>query len=60
MNVRESFEHWFSDEGASPRAIQRHGDGYLLMQAQSAWEAWQAAYKAFTVDMQKTDWCDHD
>jgi len=44
-NDREAFEVWFSDNGASPKAIERSGDGYRLMQAQSAWVAWQAAYR---------------
>jgi uncharacterized membrane protein len=41
---RASFEFWFSDEGASLRAIERSGAGYRLMQAQSAWRAWSVAW----------------
>lgn len=39
---REAFEHWFSDGGEWPKAVERSGDGYKLMQAHSAWRAWQA------------------
>lgn len=49
MSQRQSFEHWFSDEGKHPRAVERSGDGYVLLSAQSAWEAWKAAYKALDV-----------
>lgn len=41
---RDAFEHWFSDEGKSPRAVERNGDCYKLMQAHAAWQAWQAAW----------------
>lgn len=49
MGQREAFEHWFSDEGNSPRAVERNGEGYKLMAAQSAWNAWKAAYKHLDV-----------
>lgn len=49
MSQRESFEHWYSDEGKSPRAIERSGEGYVLAQAQSAWTAWKACYKALDI-----------
>lgn len=42
---REKFEYWFSDNGANKKAIERRGEGYLLMQAQSAWGVWLAAKK---------------
>lgn len=42
---RERFEHWFSDNGANKKAIERRGEGYMLMQAQSAWGVWLAAKK---------------
>jgi hypothetical protein len=38
---REAFEAWFS-EGKWPKAVERSGDGYLLAQAQTAWNVWQA------------------
>ena len=44
MGQREAFEYWFSDGGKSPRAVERNGEGYKLMAAASAWEAWKAAY----------------
>ena len=40
---RRRFEHWFSDQGKWPQAVERSGDGYRLMQANDAWRAWQAA-----------------
>lgn len=44
MGQREAFEYWFSDGGKSPRSVERNGEGYKLMTAASAWEAWKAAY----------------
>ncbi len=46
-DVRGSFERWMSDDGLFPPAIERSGEGYRLAQAQSSWEAWQGAAKAF-------------
>ena len=43
MSQRERFEHWFSDQGKWPQAVERSGEGYKLMQAQSAWETWKVA-----------------
>lgn len=42
-DARAAFEHWFSDEGQWPQALQRNGEGYMLAQAQSSWQAWEAA-----------------
>lgn len=44
--MRAEFEAWMSDGGEFPKAVQRSADGqgYLLMIAQSAWVAWQAAW----------------
>ncbi len=42
-DARAAFEDWFSDEGKWPQAVQRNGDGYMLAQAQSSWQAWEAA-----------------
>lgn len=45
MNIereRAAFEWWASDEGESPRAVERVGECYKLAQIQSHWEAWQA------------------
>lgn len=44
--VRVAFDDWFSEGGKWPAAVERSGDGYKLMQAHSAWVAWQAARKA--------------
>lgn len=43
MGTREDFEKWYSDDGKSTRAIERHGEGYKLAQANSAWETWKVA-----------------
>lgn len=43
---RREFEKWFTNGGEWAQAAQRSGEGYRLMQAQSAWEAWQAAWAA--------------
>jgi dienelactone hydrolase len=43
-DMRKAFEHWYSSEGESPRAIERKNDGYRLMQADQSWTAWQAAW----------------
>lgn len=40
---RRRFEHWFSDQGKWPQAVERSGDGYRLLQANDAWRTWQAA-----------------
>lgn len=45
MNIereRAAFEWWASDEGESPRAVERVGECYKLAQIQSYWIAWQA------------------
>jgi hypothetical protein len=42
-DARADFEHWFSDEGKWPQAVQRSGDGYSLAQAQSSWTTWLMA-----------------
>lgn len=50
--MREDFEEWASDNGASPRAIHRGvNGGYLLMSTFAAWEAWQASRKALVVTL---------
>jgi hypothetical protein len=51
--VREAFEHWFSDGGEHPLACQRAADGgYLLAQAESSWTAWQAATASHAADVE--------
>lgn len=37
---RERFEHWASDDGEYPKAIERVGSGYKLGQTQAFWFAW--------------------
>lgn len=45
--MREAFEKWFSDDGAYPNAVKRSNGGeYLLSQAATAWNVWQAAYSS--------------
>lgn len=39
---REAFEKWVSDWGRWPKAAERHGDGYRLMQTHTKWIAWAA------------------
>ena len=47
--VKEAFEKWASDEGMWMAAIERNSNGYYkLMQTQSHWVVWQAAFIAFT------------
>lgn len=43
IDQREAFERQFSDNYLYPKAIERSGDGYRLMQAQQAWKWWQSA-----------------
>jgi multidrug resistance efflux pump len=51
--VREAFEHWFSDGGEHPLACQRAADGgYLLAQAESSWTAWQAASASHAAEVE--------
>jgi hypothetical protein len=48
-NERAAFEHWFSDEGKNPRAVERSDRGYdhyRLAQAETSWTAWRAAWAA--------------
>jgi hypothetical protein len=43
-DLRQRFEHWYSDEGKWPQAVAKDGGGdYLLLQAALSWKAWQAA-----------------
>lgn len=45
MNIeleRQRFEHYYSDEGKTPRAIEKDSAGYYLYTgAYSAWTTWQ-------------------
>jgi hypothetical protein len=40
---REAFEAYFSEGGKWPKAVERSGDSYSLMQAAAAWRVWQEA-----------------
>jgi Xaa-Pro aminopeptidase len=41
---RAAFEKWMSDDGISPRAVERSSDGYYkLMHTSNSWTAWSAA-----------------
>lgn len=52
--VREAFERWYSDDGASPKAIERNaGGGYKLLQACNAWTAWHAASASKDAEIQR-------
>lgn len=45
--IREEFERWFTDQGATPGAVTRSAtnpEWYRLMQAQASWKSWQAAW----------------
>lgn len=43
--ARAKFEFWYSDEGRSPKAVERAPAGnYVLQQAQSAWQAFLAGW----------------
>lgn len=44
LTLRQRFERWYSDDGKSPKAVERDGrGGYLLLQTANAWTVWQAA-----------------
>lgn len=48
-NTRQAFERWFTQNDSTPemaaRAVRRDDRGrYVLMQAHTAWETWQAGY----------------
>lgn len=47
--MRSAFEHWYSDGGEFPKAVERSGDNYLFLQAATAWSTWQAAWAAATL-----------
>ncbi len=56
--MREEFEKWYVDPDCkiSQRALRRSDEnpnGYALMQAQSAWEAFQAAYTLREQEVQR-------
>jgi len=46
--MREAFERHMSDDGKFPKAVERSGDGYRLLQTQNAWDAWKACAAAIT------------
>ncbi len=39
---RKAFEAWASDAGQWPKAVERSGEGYRLMNTQLLWGAWMA------------------
>lgn len=41
QDARLAFEHWYSDQGKHPQAIERKGDAYVLMNTHISWTAWQ-------------------
>lgn len=44
--MRQKFEAGYSGDGKFPSALARDGEGYLYVSADSAWRAWQEAWKA--------------
>ena len=46
--IRESFEDWYSEGGVHPNAIKCRtaGGEYLLAQAATSWNVWQAAHSS--------------
>ena len=46
MDSHEQFSAWMSDNGLFPKAVERSGDNYKLMQTRSAWQTWQVAFAA--------------
>ena len=41
MNEREKFEKYMSDNGATPRTIERNGESYMLMYTANSWIIWK-------------------
>ena len=39
---RDAFEHWMSDEGEAPKAVEKKEGVYVLLQSQICWVAWKA------------------
>lgn len=50
---RKAFEHWASDGGFYPQAVERRGDQYKLMQTHSYWQAWVARASLDVADLRK-------
>lgn len=47
--MREKFEHWYSDASATPKAIERDTKGnYKYMGTHNAWTTWQACAAALS------------
>ena len=51
--TRAEFEAWF---GAPERGLDRDGDGYRLMSAQTSWRAWKAGMAALADTVQPAAW----
>ena len=43
---RDEFEFWITDEGKLPKAAERDGDGYRLMQSQLMWIGWKKSIES--------------
>lgn len=43
---RQSFEDWYSGGWEHPQAVERDGDGYKMLAADSAWAVWDAAWRS--------------
>lgn len=56
IDERAAFEHWASDDGENPTAVERSGHGYRLAQIQTYWVAWQA--RASLIAERRCEYCD--
>lgn len=53
---RAAFEKWMSDDGISPRAVERSSDGYYkLMHTSNSWTAWSAAIAYASAEQRERD-----
>lgn len=44
IKCREAFENWYTGNNTKCPSIARKGNGYKLMQAEQAWQAWSASW----------------
>jgi len=44
--LRQAFEHWYSDDGKNPKAVEKnHLGSYVLQQAVVSWASWVACHE---------------
>ena len=55
-DMREAFEHWFSDGGEWPQGLVKSATGkhYKYAEAENSWHVWQAAWDAAKKPRQTT------